>query len=66
MNEIDLVAIYKGMDKEKLDEEIHALFEIVYALLEALECDSLESFPNTNIKLTVSCEVIKDGSSAAH
>lgn len=58
----ELVQIYKSWDQKQLDEEIDALFKIVFAMLEALECDSLESFPNTNVKLMVSCEVIKDGS----
>lgn len=58
----DLVKIYKEMSQEKREEEIHALFEIVYAMLEAEECDSMESFPNPSVKLTIKCEVLKDGS----
>ena len=58
----DLVQMYKDMSEDRRDEEIYALFEIVYAMLEALERDSLESFPNPSIKLTIKCEVLKDGS----
>lgn len=58
----ELVEIYKSWSKEKLDEEIDALMDIAYAILESQECDSIESFPNPSVKITISCEVIKDGS----
>lgn len=58
----NLIEIYKQMSKERLEEEIHALFEISYAILEATECDALESYPNPSVKLTIKCEVLKDGS----
>jgi hypothetical protein len=56
----DLVAIYKDWPQEKIDEEVSALFDLAFALLEVCECDSFQSFPNPNIKLTISCEVMKD------
>ena len=56
-----LIEIYKAMSDEQLQEEIDSIFEIVFAILEAEECDSIEVFPNTNIKLRISCEVIADG-----
>ena len=58
----DLIKIYKGMTEAQRNEEIDALFEIVFAMLEATECDALECFPNPSIKLTIRCEVLKDGS----
>jgi hypothetical protein len=59
----NLIAIYKEMSPERLQEEIDAMFEIIFAVLEASECDSIEAFPNPNIKLKFSCEVIPDGNS---
>lgn len=56
-----LIDMYKRMSDKELQEEIDAVFEIMFAMLEACECDSMESFPNTNIKLKFSCEVLKDG-----
>lgn len=58
----DLVKIYREMSEERRDEEISALFEIAFAMLEATDCDALESFPNPNIRITIKCEVIEDGS----
>lgn len=55
-----LIGIYKSMTDEQRQDEIDALFEIVYAILECCECDSIESFPNVNIRLKISCEVIKN------
>lgn len=60
--EENLIKIYKEMSPERREEEIHALFEIAYAMLEATECDALESYPNPSVKLTIKCEVLKDGS----
>ncbi len=63
LSQASLINIYKSMKPEIFQEEIDAIFEIIYAMLEATECDSIESFPNPNIKLKFSCEVIKDGES---
>lgn len=52
--------MYSAMSDEQLQEEIDAMFEIIWAMLETVESDSIESFPNPNIKLKFSCEVIKD------
>lgn len=57
-----LLNMYKEMSEEQRQEEIDAIFEIIYAMLEATECDSIESFPNTNVRLKFSCEVIQDQS----
>lgn len=57
-----LVDIYKSMNEETRQEEIDAIFEIIFAMLEATECDSIESFPNPNVKLKFSAEVLKDKS----
>jgi hypothetical protein len=59
----NLIQIYKEMSPEKLQIEIDAMFDIIYAILEATESDSIESYPNPNIKLKFSCEVIPDGNS---
>jgi len=56
----DLIAIYKQMSAEQLQDEVDSLFDMCFALLESQECDSIENFINTNVKLTISCEVIKD------
>ena len=48
------------MTDEQRQEEIDALFDICYAMLECCECDSIESFPNVNVKLRISCELIQD------
>ena len=50
------------MSEESRQEEIDAIFDIIYAMLEACECDSMETYPNPSIKLKMSCEVIKDES----
>lgn len=55
-----LMSMYSQMSDERLQEEIDAVFEIIYAMLETQECDSIESYPNPNIKLKFSCEVLKD------
>ena len=57
-----LIEIYKAMPEKELDEEIDALFEIIFAMLEAKECDSMETYPNPSVKLRFSCEVIKEES----
>jgi hypothetical protein len=54
--------MYKEMSEESRQEEIDAIFDIIYAMLEACECDSMETYPNPSIKLKMSCEVIKDES----
>jgi hypothetical protein len=55
-----LIEIYSQMSDEDLQEEIDAFFEIGFALLEVTQSDSIETFPNPNIKLKISCDVIKD------
>ncbi len=57
-----LIDMYRKMSDKQLQEEIDALFDIIYAMLESQECDSMESYPNPNIKLRFSCEVVKDES----
>ena len=62
-NKIDrLIGMYKAMSDEQRQEEIDAIFDIIWAMLETQECDSIESFPNPNIRLKFSCEVIEDKS----
>lgn len=48
------------MHPERLQEEIDSLFEHVYAILEACDCYVMDSFPTTNMKLTIKCEVFDD------
>lgn len=52
--------MYSAMTQDRLQEEIDAVFEIIYAMLETTESDSIEAYPNPNIKLKFSCEVLKD------
>jgi hypothetical protein len=59
---VSLIEIYKGMSEKQLQDEIDAIFDIVFAVLEATESDSIEQFPSPNVKLKISCEVIKDES----
>ena len=54
-----LMDIYKSMSEDHRQEEIDSLFDIIYAMLEACESDSIEAYPNPEIKLKFSCEVIK-------
>ncbi len=61
MTKVDtLIAMYSQMDDKELQTEIDAMFDIIWAMLEVTESDSIEQFPNPNIKLKFSCEVIKD------
>jgi len=61
MKKVDsLIAMYSQMNDEQLQEEIDALFEIVWAILETQECDSISSYPNPNVELVIRCNVIKD------
>lgn len=63
MNKInDLIGMYKTMTDAQLQEEIDAVFDIIWAILEVTESDKIESFPNPNVKLSFKCEVIKDES----
>ena len=55
-----LMSMYSEMSEERLQEEIDAIMEIIYAMLEVTESDSIEAYPNPNIKLKFSCEVLKD------
>lgn len=55
-----LMAMYAEMSPERLQEEIDAIMEIIYAMLEVTESDSIETYPNPNIKLKFCCEVLKD------
>jgi hypothetical protein len=56
----NLVNIYKEWPEERLQEEVEALFDICFAMLEVMECDSIEQFPNPNVKIKISCEIMKD------
>ena len=60
IDNVDLVSIYKGMSEDQIQEEIDAIFLTIYAILEATDTDSIESYPTTNIKLKFSVEDIKD------
>jgi hypothetical protein len=55
----ELIEIYRSWPQERLDEEIDALFDLCFAILETVESDSIESFPNPDIKIKISCEVLK-------
>ena len=54
-----LIGMYKSMSEAQLQEEIDAIFDIVWALLETQECDSIETYPNPQIRLKISCEVLQ-------
>jgi hypothetical protein len=56
----ELIGIYKQMSAEQLQDEVDSLFDMCFALLESQERDTIENFINPNVKLTISCEVIKD------
>lgn len=58
----NLIAHYKAMSEERRQTEIDALFDIIFAMLEATACDSMETYPNANIKISFRCEVINDQS----
>ncbi len=47
------------MSPEKLQDEIDAIFDIIQAILEATESESIEQYPDPTIKLKFSCEIIK-------
>ena len=57
-----LIDVYKSMSEKALQEEIDDIFDVVFAMLEAQECDSMESYPNPDIKIRISCDVIKNES----
>ena len=57
-----LIEMYKRMSEKELQEEIDALMDISFALLETTESDSIESYPNPDIRIKISCEVIKNES----
>lgn len=57
-----LADMYRAMSEEKRQEEIDAIFDIIFAMLEATDCDSIESYPNANIRLSFKCEVLNDQS----
>lgn len=61
-NVTDLIKYYKNLTEKDMQDEIDILFEEIYAILEASECDSIESYPNVNVKLKFSCEVLKEES----
>lgn len=56
-----LIDIYKNMPESELQKEIDAFFEIGFALLEATESDSMSTYPNCNVELKFSCNVLQDG-----
>lgn len=63
MSKVDsLIAMYSQMSDEQLQEEIDSMFDIIFAMLEVTQSDKIDSFPNPNIKLSFSCEVMKDES----
>lgn len=51
---------YMAMSDEELQNEIDNIFDRIFAILEVSESDSIESYPNPNIRLKFSCEVLKD------
>ena len=55
-----LIKMYQEMSEEQRQIEIDAMFKIVFAMLEACECDSMETYPNPNIKISFRCDVLKD------
>lgn len=55
-----LTKMYQEMSEEQRQIEIDSIFEIMFAMLEACECDAMETFPNVNIKLSFRCDVLKD------
>lgn len=57
-----LMAMFSEMSEERLQEEIDAIMDIVFAILESTESDSIEAYPNPSIKIKISCEVIKNES----
>lgn len=57
-----LMNMYKGMSETQIQEEIDAIFEIIFAILESQECDKISSYPNPNIELSFSCKIINDES----
>lgn len=61
IDKIDLIKIYKQMPKEKLQDELDAIFDHVFAILEAYDCNSMEMYPSTNLKIRISCESMQDG-----
>jgi hypothetical protein len=58
----ELIQLYKQMTDEQRDEEIEAIMDFCYAMLEAQESDSISTYPNPSIELTISCRVLKDES----
>lgn len=50
------------MSPEQLQDEIDGIFEIIQAILEATESESIEQFPDPGLKLKFSCEIIKNES----
>jgi hypothetical protein len=56
----DLIELYKQMTDEQRDEEIEAIMDFAFAMLEAQESDSISTYPNPNIELKISCTVIQD------
>jgi len=57
----DLINIYKSYSDEQLQEEIDAIFEIIYAILQTTESDSIETYPTTTVMLKFSISEIKKG-----
>lgn len=55
-----LIPAFKEMSPEQFQEEIDAIFELAYAVLEVSESDSIEFYPNADIKMKISCEILKD------
>lgn len=55
----ELIGIYKIMSDEDLQKEIDGIFDMVYAMLEATESESIEIYLTPIIKLKISCEVMK-------
>lgn len=57
-----LIEMYKNMSEEQRQEEIDAMFDIIFAMLEATNCDVMERYPTPNVKISFRCDVINDES----
>lgn len=61
-----LIQTYDGFSDEQLQDEIHELVNMFYAILEVTECESITDYINTNTALTVKIEQFKDQSTIKH
>ncbi len=63
---LELIEFYKGLTDEQIGLEVDSIFELVEAMLDATDSNSIEVYPDTNTILKIEKKTIKDETFSSH